>query len=60
MSKTVKDYKTDHNEVALYCIEFYFISCRRPRRCVQMCTNYNVDSNTKYSNYIELRIKCSN
>ena len=22
-----------------------------------MCTNYNVDSNTKYSNYIELRIK---
>ena len=30
------------------------------RRCIQMCTNYNVDSNTKYSNYIELRIKCSN
>ena len=24
-----------------------------------MCTNYNVDSNTKYSNYIELQIKCS-
>ena len=34
--------------------------CRRRRRCIQMCTNYNVDSNTKYSNYIELRIKCLN
>ena len=29
----------------------------------EMCTmskNYNVDSNTKYSNYIEHQIKCSN
>ena len=25
-----------------------------------MSMNYNVDSNTKYSNYIEHRIKCSN
>ena len=25
-----------------------------------MCTNYNVDSNTKYSNYIELRINSLN
>ena len=24
-----------------------------------MCMNYNVDSNPKYLNYIELRIKCS-
>ena len=35
-------------------------NCRRRRRCIQMCTNYNVDSNTRYSNYIELGIKCSN
>ena len=22
--------------------------CQRRRRCIQMCTNYNVDSNTKF------------
>ena len=55
----VKDYKTDDNK--LHCIVlslFYFMS-----KTSEMCTmymNYNVDSNTKYSNYIELRIKSLN
>ena len=55
----VKDYKTNDNR--LHCIAlslFYFMS-KISEMCT-MCTNYNVDSKTKYSNYIELRIKCSN
>ena len=55
----VEDDKTNDNK--LHCIVlslFYFMS-KTSEMCT-MCTNYNVDSNTKYSNYTELRIKCSN
>ena len=56
MSKIIK-----RNDNKLHCIVlslFYFMS-KMSEMCT-MCMNYNVDSNTKYSNYIELQIKCLN
>ena len=54
----VEDYKRNNNEIKLHCIVlslFYFMS-----KTSEICTNYNVDSNTKFSNYTELRTKCLN
>ena len=43
--KDVEDIKTSLHRV-------YFILCQMSEMCT-MSMNYNVDSNTKYSNYIE-------
>ena len=61
MSKTNDNRYDNRLDNRLHCIAlslFYFM-LKTSEMCT-MCMNYNVDSNTKYSNYIELRIKCSN
>ena len=60
-NNTVDSFDYKRNDNKLHCIVlslFYFMS-KMSEMCT-MCTNYNVDSNTKYLNYIELQIKCSN
>ena len=56
MSKHVEDVE-DRSNTPKGCNAMYV---KDVEDAYKMCTNYNVDSNTKYSNYIELRIKCSN
>ena len=52
--KDVEDIKTSHNRFLTDFLEFIHY-CRRCRRC--MCMNYNVDPNTKTSNYSKIRFK---
>ena len=51
--KDVKDIKTSHNRFLTDFLEFIPLLLQMS----QMCTNYNVDSNTKSSNYSKNLIK---
>ena len=53
MSKTVKDIKTSRNRFLTDFLEFISLLSEMSK----MCTNYNVDSNTKSSNYSKIRFK---
>ena len=56
MSKHVEDVE-DRSNTPKGCNAMYVEDVEDAYKCVRI---NNVDSNTKYSNYIELRIKCSN
>ena len=53
LQNNVEDIKTSHNRFLTDFIEFIsFLS-----KMSKMCTNYNVDFNTKSSNYMKIRFK---
>ena len=49
----VEDIKTSHNRFLTDFLEFISLLSKMSK----MCTNYNVDSNTKSSNYSKIRFK---
>ena len=49
----VEDIKTNHNRFLTDFLEFILLLSEMSK----MCTNYNVDSNTKSSNYSKIRFK---
>ena len=49
----VKDIKTSHNRFLTDFLEFISLLSEM----LKMCTNYNVDSNMKSSNYSKIRFK---
>ena len=51
--KDVKDIKTSHNRFLTDFLEFIPLLSEM----LKMCMNYNVDSNTKSSNYSKIRFK---
>ena len=51
--KDVEDIKTTHNRFLADFIEFISFLLKTSK----MCTNYNVDSNTKSLNYMKIRFK---
>ena len=53
MSKMSEILKTSHNRFLTDFLEFITLLSEMSK----MCTNYNVDSNTKSSNYSKIRFK---
>ena len=51
--ENVEDIKTSHNSFLTDVLEFIPLLSEMSK----MCTNYNVDSNTKFSNYSKIRFK---
>ena len=51
--KDIKDIKTSHNRFLTDFFEFITLLSKMSK----MCTNYNVDSNMKSSNYSKFRFK---
>ena len=51
--KDVKDIKTSHNRFLIDFLAFISLLSEMSK----MCMNYNVDSNTKSSNYSQIRFK---
>ena len=51
--KDVRDIKTSHNRFLTHFLEFISLLSEM----LKMCMNYNVDSNTKSSNYSKIQSK---
>ena len=51
--KDVKDIKTSHNRFLTDFLEFISLLSEMSK----MCTNYNIDSNIKTSNYSKIQFK---
>ena len=51
--KDIKDIKTSHNRFLTDFFEFISLLLKTSK----MCTNYNVDSNMKSSNYSKIQFK---
>ena len=52
-AKDIEDIKTSHNRFLTDFLEFFSLLSKMLR----MCTNYNVDSNMKSSNYMKIQFK---